>query len=223
MGFSIVINGAGGTMGGELYELLKGECDFNIIGLSDINVPFKSLKEYEQRFDCVIDFSSPSGLDELLSYALKFKTPVVIGTTGYSRGQYDKIVDASTHIPIYLSPNFSNGVKALTSAVKVIGDNLDNADIGIVEIHKKGKKDMPSGTALRIKEIVEKNIEGKDVDVKSLRMGDTLGEHTVYFTTPYEQVAITHSALSRRCFVIGAISAARFIIQKTNGLYTSTI
>ncbi len=218
MSISVIINGAGGIMGKELQELIKESDDFKIEYLADIKPPYLPLKE-EVNAHCIIDFSHPFGLNNLLSYAMKYKIPLVIGTTGYSEEQIEKIKQVSNKIPIFLSSNFCKGVELFTEAVRFIANNLDNADIAITEIHRKGKKDKPSGTAKRVKEALE--CENKSIETASLRMGDIQGEHSVYFTTSHQQIIITHRALSRKCFTEGVLCAVRFIIGKPNGFYTS--
>lgn len=219
MKYKVLINGAGGNMGRVLQELIMDEPEIEIIGLSDIFPPFSSLTEQTQRADCVIDFSSPKSLDDLLSYALRYRVPIVIGTTGFTSEQMVEIEQASKEIPIMISPNFSKGVCSFIKAVRIIEKALKDSHVEITEIHRKDKIDAPSGTALRIKKVIEE--EGGNVEIKSIRTGECLGEHIICFKTPYQQISLTHKALSRKCFAEGVLSAFHFIVDKRCGLFTS--
>lgn len=210
-------------MGRELQALSKNDGNFKVVGLADIYAPYKPLREHLSRCDCIIDFSTPSALDELLSYAQTNNIPIVIGTTGYNEEQYKKIVKAAENIPIILSPNYSVGVKVFENALSLIEECFPKADACILESHRRNKKDKPSGTAIRLANIIKENgVKDKEVEILSLRMGELYGEHTVYFTSDCEQITITHRAFSRKCFAEGALMSALSILEKNVGLYSFT-
>lgn len=223
MSCRLIINGADGNMGRELQTLAKNDDRFEIVGLADVCHPYKPLREHLLKCDCIIDFSTPSALDELLSYAQTNNIPIVIGTTGFDKEQYKKIVKATENIPIILSPNYSVGVKVFENALSLIKKGFPKADTCILESHRRNKKDKPSGTAIRLANIIkERDGKGKEVEVLSLRMGELYGEHTVYFTSDCEQITITHRAFSRKCFAEGALMSALSILEKDVGLYSFT-
>jgi len=187
--------------------------------------------------DLTIDFTSPLSSIENIKINHKYKKPAVIGTTGFSNEQLNLIKDLSKDIPILLSPNMSIGVNLLFNLVKIAAEKLGkDYDVEIIELHHRLKKDAPSGTALKIKDIIAKELgieniiygrEGitgerskNEIGVFAVRAGDIVGEHTVIFATTGERIEITHRASSRMTFAKGAVKAALFIIQQKPGLYS---
>jgi 4-hydroxy-tetrahydrodipicolinate reductase len=169
----------------------------------------------------------------------KANKKVIIGTTGYSEEQKTKIAEIAIEIAIVLAPNMSVGVnlslKLLEMAAKVMGDHTD---IEIIESHHRYKVDAPSGTALRMGEVIAKTLgrdlescaiygrEGitgernsKTIGFSTIRAGDIVGEHTVMFADEGERLEITHKATSRMTFANGAIRAALWLKSKNTGLY----
>ncbi|MDH5436603.1 MAG: 4-hydroxy-tetrahydrodipicolinate reductase, partial [Gammaproteobacteria bacterium] len=164
---------------------------------------------------------------------------MVIGTTGFSEEERQQIVDASKEIAIVFAPNMSVGVnlcfKLLDIAARVMGDDVD---IEVIEAHHRHKVDAPSGTALRMGEVVaealgrnlsecavygrEGNTGERDrgtIGFETIRAGDIVGDHTVMFADIGERVEITHKASSRMTFASGAVRAARWIMDQDTGLY----
>lgn len=186
----------------------------------------------------VIDFSLPDYSIESLHKAVAAQTPVVIGTTGYSEEQLGEINQASQSIPIVFAANYSIGVNSLIGLVKQATQLLgDKADIEIFEAHHKHKKDAPSGTALALGDAVAAEKGQKLTDIAEwarhgesprqegkvgfsvMRAGDIVGTHDVVFALNGEMVTLRHEAQSRQCFASGAVTAAKWLINKPAGLY----
>lgn len=166
-----------------------------------------------RHFDVVIDFSSAEAIDSILGYCLDRNVPLVIGTTGYNFEQFGMIKSASKKLPIVLENNFSLGVFALKKAAEILNICLSGWDKNILEIHRKDKKDAPSGTGKTLGELVNCN-------VVSLRQGDNFGEHYIYFEGDNERICLSHTAYSREIFARGAVFCAEKIIGMDNGLYS---
>jgi 4-hydroxy-tetrahydrodipicolinate reductase len=187
----------------------------------------------------VIDFSLPDYSIESLHKAVTTKTPVVIGTTGYSDEQLREIDQAAKIIPIVFAANYSIGVNSLIGLVKQATQLLgDKADIEIFEAHHKHKKDAPSGTALALGDAVAEEKGQKLTDIAEwarhgespreqgkigfsvMRAGDIVGTHDVVFALNGEMVTLRHEAQSRQCFASGAVTAAKWLLGKPAGLYS---
>lgn len=190
-------------------------------------------------FDVLIDFTRPDASIEFIEQCRRAGKKVVIGTTGYNDAQRAMINQAAEDIAIVLAPNFSVGVnlslKLLEMAAKVMGDYTD---IEIIEAHHRHKIDAPSGTALRMGEVIahtlgrnladcaiygrEGNTGERDrntIGFSTIRAGDIVGEHTVMFADDGERLEITHKASSRMTFANGAVRAAVWLADKKSGLY----
>ncbi|MEI7812915.1 MAG: dihydrodipicolinate reductase C-terminal domain-containing protein, partial [Ignavibacteria bacterium] len=170
----------------------------------------------ESNPNVLIDFSLPEVLDRTIAYASVFNSPLVIGTTGYTESQSDKIRELSKTIPVVQSYNFSIGIQMLIKCTELLSANLTDWDVEISETHHRFKKDKPSGTAIMLK-----NAVGKDVNISSLRLGNVPGEHTVSFGGLGEVISLSHSATSRRTFAEGVLKASEFAHrQKEPGLFS---
>jgi 4-hydroxy-tetrahydrodipicolinate reductase len=190
-------------------------------------------------FDVVIDFTRPDYSIQTLNLCRSAGKKLVIGTTGFNTSQKDLINRTATEIAIVMAPNFSVGVnlslKLLEITAKVMGDYTD---IEVIEAHHRHKIDAPSGTALRMGEVIAQSLgrnledcaiygrEGntgerdrKTIGFSTIRAGDIVGEHTVMFADEGERVEITHKASSRMTFANGAVRAAIWLQNKANGLY----
>ena len=199
-----------------------------------------SLTQQSDAFDVLIDFTTPESTLQHLSLCLDARKALVIGTTGFSETQKRQIEDAAAQIPIVFAPNMSVGVnlclQLLRQAAAVLGDA---ADIEIYEAHHRFKKDAPSGTALKMGEVIadelDRNLaevavygrEGAEperdrttIGFATARAGDIVGDHTVTFATLGERVEITHKASSRMTFANGAVRAAAWLEGKPAGLYS---
>ncbi|MDH3343478.1 MAG: 4-hydroxy-tetrahydrodipicolinate reductase, partial [Gammaproteobacteria bacterium] len=187
----------------------------------------------------LIDFSSPEATLDNLAFCIAHDKGIVIGTTGFSDEQKQHISEAAKHISVMFAPNMSVGVnlcfKLLDMAARVLGDDVD---IEIIEAHHRHKVDAPSGTALRMGEVVAdalgRNLEEcavygregisgerdrKTIGFETIRAGDIVGDHTVMFAAEGERVEITHKASSRMTFANGAVRAAIWLQDQEAGLY----
>jgi 4-hydroxy-tetrahydrodipicolinate reductase len=189
--------------------------------------------------DVVIDFTTPEASLEHLRACADLKKPIVIGSTGFTKDHAAEIQKYAQAVPCVLSPNMSIGVnlcfKILAEVAKTLGDDYD---IEIVEAHHRMKKDAPSGTAMKMAQVlahaVNRNLDEvgvytrkgmigertkKEIGIQTLRAGDIVGEHTVLFAGKGERIEITHRAHSRDTFAAGAVRAAKWIVGKKPGLY----
>jgi 4-hydroxy-tetrahydrodipicolinate reductase len=189
--------------------------------------------------DALVDFTRPEGTIAHLAACRRQGVKMVIGTTGFSAAQKKEIADAARDIAIVMSPNFSVGVNVAFRLLEVAARALGKGyDVEIVEAHHRHKVDAPSGTALRMGEVVAQALgrdlgkhavygregvtgERKDetIGFAAVRGGDTVGDHSVMFIGTGERLEISHHASSRANFANGALRAARFAAQKQNGLY----
>ena len=233
----IAVVGASGRMGQTIIEAIN-QSDKAILGVTldkgdDLNAVL-------DQFDTLIDFTRPEATLEYLNACQSSGKSMVIGTTGFSDDQLQAINNAASNMPIVFAPNMSVGVnlslKLLDMAARVIGED---ADIEIVEAHHRHKVDAPSGTALKMGEVVA-NALGRDlsecavygregieeprdrqtIGFSTIRGGDVVGEHTVSFFMEGERVEITHKASSRLTFANGAVRAASWLEGQSAGLYS---
>ncbi len=189
--------------------------------------------------DVVIDFTLPEASLEHLKTCAEHGKAMVIGSTGFSKDQLAEVNKLVQKIPCVLSPNMSIGVnlcfKVLAEIAKTIGDDYD---MEIVEAHHRMKKDAPSGTAMKMAQViaqaVNRNLDEvgvyarkgmigerskKEIGIQTVRGGDIVGEHTVLFAGKGERIEITHRAHSRDTFAAGAVRAAKWVVGKKPGLY----
>ncbi len=189
--------------------------------------------------DCLIDFTRPQGTLEHLAICRRHKVAIVIGTTGFEEAGKQAIADAAREIPVVFAPNMSVGVnvvfKLLDMASRILAEGYD---IEIVEAHHRHKIDAPSGTALRMGEVVAQAL-GRDlkecavygregvtgerdpstIGFATVRGGDIVGDHTVMYCATGERVEISHKAASRMPYALGSLRAARFLAGRANGLF----
>ena len=233
----IAINGSKGKMGEALFEAI------NSTSQSEFGAGFDkgdSLIDSISNFEVLIDFSRPEASLSALSVCKSSSKAMVIGTTGFADSELELIEQASKEIPIVFAPNMSVGVnltlKILETSAKVIGPD---SSIEIIEAHHRYKVDSPSGTALKMGEVVANALgrnlsecavygregieEPRDMNTigfSSIRGGDVVGEHTVAFFMDGERVEITHKASSRMIYANGAVRAANWLSDKPSGLYS---
>lgn len=189
--------------------------------------------------DVLIDFTRPEGTLTHLAACRGHGTKIVIGTTGFSDAQKATIAEASKDIAIAMAPNFSVGVNVTFKLLDVAARALkDGFDFEVIEAHHRHKVDAPSGTALRMGEIIAKasgrdlksdaiygregitgERESRTIGFSAIRGGDAVGDHTVMFLGTGERIEVTHRAASRATYSQGALRAARFIMDKKSGLY----
>jgi 4-hydroxy-tetrahydrodipicolinate reductase len=198
-----------------------------------------SLAKALEGADAVIDFTMPEASLEHVKLCAEKKVPIVLGTTGFTPAQKAEISSYATKTAVVFAPNMSVGVNVLLRIAAEVAQVLgDDYDIEIVETHHRLKKDAPSGTALGLAESIAKAIEidpVKDlvktrdgftgerpkrvIGVQTLRGGDVVGDHTVFFLGQGERIELTHKATSRSNFAQGAARAAKWIAGKPAGLY----
>ncbi|BBL71664.1 4-hydroxy-tetrahydrodipicolinate reductase [Methylogaea oryzae] len=235
-GEGVSLEAATERAGSAMLGLDAGE----LAGLSPMGIALaEGLAPVLDRFDVVIDFTRPEATLEHLALCRAHGKRMVIGTTGFTPEQKSEIERAAQDIAIMLAPNMSVGVnlclKLLEIAAQVMGDYTD---IEVIEAHHRHKVDAPSGTALRMGEVVAQAL-GRDlkdcavyaregitgardrnsIGFATIRAGDIVGEHTVMFADEGERVEITHKASSRMTFANGAVRAARWLMGKDCGLY----
>jgi 4-hydroxy-tetrahydrodipicolinate reductase len=189
--------------------------------------------------DVCIDFSKPEGTARLLEATVAHKVAVVIGTTGIAAEEQETLRTAARTIPIVVAPNFPLGVNVLMEIAAEVARRLRDYHAEVLEIHHAAKVDAPSGTALRLGDVIaeargldpeqhrvlhrEGHTGPRDDDaigIQTLRAGDSVGEHTVYFAGPGERLELTHRALSRENFAAGAVRAAHWLVGRAPGLYS---
>ena len=255
----IAVMGAAGRMGKTLIEAVQqaqgagltaaidrpdsslvGADAGELAGLGRIGVQLSDeLAKVVDEFDVLIDFTHPSVTLKNLAFCRKAGKAMVIGTTGFSEQEKLLLAEAGKEIPIVFAANFSVGVnlslKLLDMAARVLGDDVD---IEILEAHHRHKVDAPSGTALRMGEVVAKALgrdlqevavygregqtgarERQTIGFATVRGGDVVGDHTVLFAADGERLEITHKASSRMTFAKGAVRAALWLEERQPGLY----
>jgi 4-hydroxy-tetrahydrodipicolinate reductase len=211
-----------------------------LAALGRIGVPLSgNLEAVVAEFDVLIDFTLPEVMLKNLAFCRKVGRAMVIGTTGLDAAQKQLLAEAGKDIPIVFAANFSVGVnlslKLLDMAARVLGDD---ADIEIIEAHHRHKIDAPSGTALRMGEVIASALdrdlkkvavygreghtgvrERETIGFATVRGGDVVGDHTVLFACEGERLEITHKASSRMTFAKGAVRAALWLDGREPGLY----
>ena len=229
-----VICGANGAMG----KLICGILGDEIVGKVSIDgengVPRTFAELGEVAADVVIDFSHHTAVADVLAYARKIGAAAVIGTTGHTQEEKERILAAAKELPVFYSGNMSLGIAVLCRLAKEAVRYFPEADVEIVEIHHNRKVDAPSGTAHMlfnaIKEVrpgATENCgrvgEGKrtkdEIGVSSLRMGTVVGVHEVHIHTGTQVLTLRHEAVTRAMLADGAVDAARFMVGKGMGLW----
>ncbi|WP_343190396.1 4-hydroxy-tetrahydrodipicolinate reductase [Buchnera aphidicola (Mollitrichosiphum nigrofasciatum)] len=211
----------------KIKNLLSEKLHKNIL-ISD------SINNVNQYFDVLIDFSTPKNTIKNLKNCIKNNKKIVIGTTGFNKIEEEKIKNSKNKINILKSANFSIGINVILDALKKITQKIGNlSDIDILEKHHIKKKDLPSGTALSISKIIKKNIntkknisknknkkKEKKISFATIRAGNIIGEHTIFYTMESEILKLSHIAMNRNTFAIGALIASEWLYyKKTPGLY----
>jgi len=255
----VAVAGAAGRMGKRITTLCLRHKEINLVGAferkghekvgNDIGVIIgealtgiklsDDIKELIHKTDVLIDFTTPTSTLHNLKVVAEYNKAIVIGTTGFNNEEYKQIESLTKNVPCVIAPNMSVGINLLLSVLrdiaKIIGEDYD---IEIIEAHHRMKKDAPSGTALKMAQVIAeslgRNLEEvavysrkgligerskKEIGIQSIRAGDIIGEHTVIFGGIGERIEITHKVSSRDTFAAGAIKAALWIYEKSPGLY----
>ncbi len=243
------ISGCMGRMGQQLIKSSKKNKNFKLVALTEnrlVNKKFNGIKpEFNsdkafKKTDIIIDFTIPSCTLEILKIAAKLKKKVVIGTTGFTKVEEDKIKKYSKKIAILKAGNMSLGVNLLMYLTEIASKALGDKYLSkVFEVHHKHKKDFPSGTALMLGKgiAVGKNKDfykligkkflnkksfpyGKKINFNSIRKGEIIGEHEVKFSSGKEIITLNHEAFDRALYSDGAMSAAQWLNSKKPGLYS---
>lgn len=212
-------------MGSEIIELVKRSSDFELVyGLEiqerkDLGIRAGTDIRQIANADVVVDFTMPEVSLSYASATAQYKKAMVIGTTGFSPEQEQKLKEIARAIPLVKSPNMSLGVNILFKISQETARVLRSYGVEIIETHHRHKKDAPSGTALQIGKLIE-NSGGQKAAYQSIREGEVVGDHRVVFSGPGERLELFHHAESRRTFATGALAAAQWVVKQKPGYYT---
>jgi len=246
---NLAISGCLGRMGQQLIRSSKNNKNFKLAALTENKAISKKIVgikldiNTEQAFkntDVIIDFTVPNCTLDILKIASKLKKRVVIGTTGFTQKEEVLIKKFSKKIPILKAGNMSLGVNLLMYLTEITSESLNDEYLSkIFEVHHKHKKDYPSGTALMLgkgiadgkkknlynlmgKKFLNKNTfpYGKKINFNSIRRGEIIGEHEVTFSSGKEIIKLNHEAFDRALYSDGALTAAKWLINKKPGLYS---
>ena len=262
------IMGIGGRMGSKIFALAHGDDDIKVVGATEVSgssllgqdagtvsavggIGVEITDDLGEACagpsgitggiaDGIIDFTVPVATLTHARYAAEHNVAMVIGTTGFSPEQRKQLEKLADGFPCVLAPNMSIGVNVMFNAAKKLAQSLgDDYDVEIVEAHHRNKVDAPSGTALKLAEVVA-NALGRDIEevgtfsrhgaigprgdkeigIQTIRGGDIVGEHTVMFIGTGERIELTHRAASRDNFASGAIRALKWVVGRPPGLYS---
>lgn len=256
----VILVGALGKMGREIAKLILASDEFRIIWAKEkekhqdlgkdigelvcgkkMGVRVEAVFPQASEKSVVIDFSTPASTIEAFEFALSNGLPFLSGTTGLKPGDIEKFKQGAQKIPVLYSSNMSPGMNLIFGLAGELARYLNGrADIEIVEYHHRQKADSPSGTALRLAEIIAeaqnttldnlavfgrfgKNClrKDKEIGIHSVRAGQIPGSHEILFALPFENITITHEVLSRSVFAAGALEAAKFIFNASPGFYST--
>ena len=246
---NLAITGCFGRMGKQLIKSSKSNKSFKLVALTENKIIKKKIDgiklnlNTEQAFkniDVIIDFTVPDSTLNILKIATKLKKRVVIGTTGFTQKEEALIKSFSNKIPILKAGNMSLGVNLLMYLAEIASKSLNDKYLSkISEVHHRHKKDYPSGTALMLGKGVangkNKNLYnligkkflnkksfpyGKKINFNSIRRGEIIGKHEVAFSSGKEVIKLNHEAFDRALYSDGALTAAKWLIDKKPGLYS---
>ncbi len=258
MSHRVCVAGASGRMGQMLIDAVRAADDCVLSGALDIaaspaighdagayagqalGVPITAdVAAGLQGSHALIDFTRPEGTLQHLRECVKQRVNLVIGTTGFTEAQKAEIADAARHIAIVMAPNMSVGVNVTLKLLEMAAKALSTGyDIEIIEAHHRHKVDAPSGTALKMGEVIADAL-GRDlkdcavyaregvtgerdpstIGFATIRGGDIVGDHTVLFAGTGERIEITHKSSSRATYAQGSLRAVRFLAGRTSGLH----
>jgi len=256
---NVIVAGAAGRMGSRLVALIKdsvaltlfgaveekghhalGEDAGEIAGCGKAGIQITDdLPRLLERGDVVIDFSTPEATLHHLRAVGQRRRAMVIGTTGLNASELEELKSMTRHIACVFSPNMSVGVNLIYKVIGEMAKTLgDEYDIEVIEAHHRLKKDAPSGTALKIAEVLasavnrdlnqvgvyaRKGLIGErkkqEIGIQTIRAGDIVGDHTILFGGMGERIEVTHRASSRDTFARGALRAAHWVVKQQPGLY----
>lgn len=229
-----VLCGANGAMGKLIAGILGAEVAGSVSLDGENGVPRTFTELGRVQADVVVDFSHHTAVSDVLTYAREIGAAAVIGTTGHTEEEKAIIREAAREIPVFYSGNMSLGIAVLCRLAKEAAACFPDADIEIVETHHNRKVDAPSGTAHMLFNAIQevrpqatehcgRAGEGKrtpdEIGVSSLRMGGVVGVHEVHICTENQCLTLRHEAMTRGMLADGAVTAARFMVGKPQGLY----
>jgi len=246
---NLAISGCLGRMGQQLIKSSKSDKNFTLVALTENNPTAKKIagididlntEEVFKKTDVIVDFTVPKCTLDILKMASKLKKRVVIGTTGFTKKEEALIEKFSKKIPILKAGNMSLGVNLLMYLTEIASKSLNDEYLSkVFEVHHRHKKDYPSGTALMLgKGIADgknKNLYnlmgrkflnkksfpyGKKINFNSIRKSEIIGEHEVAFSNGKEIIKLNHEAFDRSLYSDGALTAAKWLINKKPGLYS---
>ncbi len=246
---NLAITGCMGRMGQQIIKSAKLDRSFKLVSLTEnkkINKKINGIKidlNNERSFknaNLIVDFTIPKCTFQVLKIASKLRKRVVIGTTGFSKKEENLIKKFSKKIPILKAGNMSLGINLLMYLTEITSGSLDRNFLSkVLEVHHKHKKDYPSGTALMLgrgiaagknknfynligkKYLNKKKFPyGNKINFNSLRKGEIIGEHEVKFSSGKEIITLNHEAFDRSLYSEGALSAAKWLMNKKPGLYS---
>ena len=256
---SVIIDGACGRMGKMIAQGVVTQSDMKLVGaieysghpqlgqdvaevagVGTIGVPISdNLSEVLDEADVVIEFTAPSASIEHLRDVCDAGKTMVLATTGFTGAELAEVHELAEKIPCVMAPNMSVGVNVMLQAVQLVAKALgDDYDVEVIEAHHNQKADSPSGTALRIAEVLAESLDRnlaevgaygrhgmvgarpeKEIGIHAIRGGDISGDHTVLYAGAGERIEITHRAHTREAFAKGAIRAARWVVDAPKGLH----
>jgi len=246
---NLTITGCLGRMGQQLIKASKNEKNFKLVSVTENRITKKKVnglkpqlnsKNAFKNSNIIIDFTIPKCTLEVLKIASKLKKRVVIGTTGFSKKEENLIKKYSRKIPILKAGNMSLGINLLMYLTEIASKSLGKNFLSkVFEVHHKHKKDYPSGTALMLgkgiaigknkdfyKLIGKKYLNkkkfpfNKKINFNSIRRGEIVGNHKVYFSSGKETITLNHEAFDRALYSEGAFTAAKWLMGKKPGLYS---
>jgi 4-hydroxy-tetrahydrodipicolinate reductase len=255
----VVVTGAGGRLGGRIISLISAMDDIKVVGAVEVAghpiigrdvgqglglgktgvLVCDKLADCIDEADVVIDFTNHEASLNYLRIAGERKRAIVIGSTGFTSDEMKKAKELAKNTPCVLAPNMSVGVNVMLKVLEYCaGIFNDDYDVEIIEAHHHLKKDAPSGTAMKMAQVIADTLERdldkvgvytrkgligertrKEIGIQTIRAGDIVGEHTVIFGGIGERLEFIHRAHSRDNFAKGAIRAANWIVNQKNGLY----
>jgi len=246
---NLAITGYMGRMGQQLIKSSKLNNNFKLISLTENKIINKKINGIKpnlntenafKKVNVIIDFTVPKCTFEVLKIASKLKKRVVIGTTGFTKKEENLIKKYSRKIPIFKAGNMSLGINLIMYLTEIASKSLgDNFLSKVFEVHHKHKKDHPSGTALMLGKGIATgknknfyNLMGKKylnkktfpynkkINFNSIRKGEIVGNHKVLFSSGKETITLNHEAFDRALYSEGALTAAKWLMDKKPGLYS---
>ncbi len=255
----VVVTGAAGRMGSRLVSLIKdsgsmtlagaveskghhavGQDCGEVAGCGRTGVAIADdLSRVMEHGEVVVDFTTPSATLEHLRIVAEHRRGIVVGTTGFSSSQLEVLRSFSREAPCVFSPNMSVGVNVIFKVIAEMAKTLgEDYDIEVIEAHHRLKKDAPSGTALKMAEVLARALDRDfeqvgvyarrgligerkrgEIGIQTIRAGDIVGDHTVLFGSMGERIEVVHRASSRDTFAHGALRAALWVVKQPPGLY----